>query len=323
MDDPYADPALVAVLDRYGIDAPRAVINLDTIDWDGSARWQVRGDGIDTEVVARYTVALERGELFPAVLAVGPDADGRHQILGGQHRAEAARAVKADALEVYLLDVDEADPGLLRRVAIEHNTRHGVPLSNPDRVRLALELIADGMARKQAAHIVGLSEPRISQAVAAVEAGDRAARLGIGYCWEPFNGSVRYRLAVMTRKRSDTVFVELVTTTARLALTTDDLADLADRLKTCRADFEVIAELERFETDRRQTPGPAGGGAVNHAAKARRIATDFAALDPGDVAARVEPEDFERTLRLLKGSARRIAECCIAIEARARGEVPA
>lgn len=102
---------------------------LSRIDRAASLSNQARLEPLDEEVVERYAADMERGDIFPPLVA---RRSGRKLILiGGNHRTTAATRANLVSFPVYIVDVDAEGATAL---TYEDNRRHGLPPSEEERL---------------------------------------------------------------------------------------------------------------------------------------------------------------------------------------------
>lgn len=304
----HADPELETILDRHQLTGRLTTVALDDIDWEATRRAQLRS--IDQQVVERYQAAIERGETLPAGFGT-IDSDGRVTLVGGQHRGAAHRNAGSTRMPLYLVDGDERN---VWRASIEHNTRHGVPLPNKDRTRVALDMVdRDGLTVTEAAAIVGLHPVTLSRSRSVRTIRKRADRLGVGTIWRGFSTDIQYRLGVGAKKHSDDVFREMVAVATQCDITKELARRIGDGLQEAAGDSEAFEYLEQFEVS--WHPGMSNGGGTKAAAQLRRLATEICDIDPDEVADTITGSFAQPTVELLERAARRIAECAMAIKA--------
>lgn len=103
-------------------------------------------EGVDTQfrverdetTVLRYAEAMKRGDKFPPIDVMATGA-GSYYIVDGWHRAAAAESIgrRTISARVYLAPT-EGDPLVnAQRMALEANTKHGLPLTTGDQLKRA------------------------------------------------------------------------------------------------------------------------------------------------------------------------------------------
>ncbi len=327
--DRFRDLGLEDLLTDLGLDHRLLAVDLDLVDWDGTAASQIRGDGTDPEVVDRYAAALNRGEPIPAGFGIEQAGvtqaldrpTGPVTVVGGVHRAHAYRQAEAPAaLPLYVLP-GTVDRRIVRIAAIRHNARHGVPLSTADRCRLGLELSGThDMTKAEAAAIVGISPTALRQAEAVELGGVRASQVGMTREWSALNVSIRYRVYAATKDRSDEVFEETIFTVRGCDLNTRDVESFAAKLGACADDDEALVFLEGFEYDahelghdRDEEPTR---GRTAPAAHARKLAITLCDLDVDRIRQTTDPDFAKPTAELFRRAAARLTEAADLVEAR-------
>lgn len=309
--DAHRDPALEQILADHGLTWAMTWVASDDIDWPATNRAQIRSGGTDPDVVDRYAAAIERHDPLPA--GFGVDGPAGTRIVGGIHRAKAYQSI-GDPAPLYVLPAD-ANPFAVLVASIEHNARHGVPLTNEDRSRHALALVEQhGVTQAEAAAVVGISTISLSKAKISRDGDRRAARRGLTNLWSAFGHTTRYLLASATKDHTDDVFDEVVTTAATADVDTALAKTIAAGIggKTATEALDWLAEFEAG-THRAATPR------ASDAAKLRQAAMTICDLDPASVAGGTTTSFAEPTVKLLERAARRIAECAVELRKIERG----
>lgn len=309
--DAHRDVALEQILADQCLSFVLGPVPLGQVDWDATTAGQIRGEGTDPDIVERYAAALHAGEQLPAGFGVADDR-GHVRVVGGIHRAAAHREVGADTIPLYLLPDHSPDASLLV-AALEHNSRHGVPLSNADRARHALVLIDEhGLSQVEAGRIVGLSGPKVSQAATARDGGRRAKRANRSAVWRSLSSSTQYRLAAGCRPHTDAVFAEMLDTAAQCGTDVATATAIAAGLTAAGTEGEALDFLAEFEAGHHPAATPSSSGAAAMRDAARKICE----MDPERFAGSVTPSFVGTTIELLERTARRLAECAIALKQR-------
>lgn len=308
--DAHRDRALEEVLRRHHLPADLFWVPLDNIDWDATNATQIRGGGTDPDVVDRYTAALDRAEPLPAGFGVRLDTR-RVRVAGGIHRAAAYRAADRDRMPLYVLPAD-ANPTAVLLVSIEHNARHGVPLTTEDRQRHALGLVDDhGLTQDAAAAIVGLSPAKISQAITTRDAGARATRLGLSAVWQSFGPSLKFLLGTAGKPWPDEVFEELLHTATAVNVDVVKARAMSAGLRDADSDDAALRFLSDYEAANHRAVGPR-----NEAGHLRKLCMEINTIDPKRFEAQTSDSFVDPTLDLIKRTARRLAACGMALEER-------
>jgi hypothetical protein len=234
-------------------------------DIDRSLQNQARFEAIDEETVAAYTEAVERGDVFPPVIAYRPGRAARPAlvIIDGNHRLVAhERAGKP--IDVY--EVERATkPNVIMRMTYGFNTKHGKPTSEEERTWHAVWLINNGTSLEAAAAAVNVPVRIVKRAYAKSRADQRADEVGLDRReWDSLANSVRTRLLTIS---TDEGFGAAAHLTYVARLTTDEVFDLVTLLNTSKSGTKqraiVKAQTETFQ-ERIQD---AAGGIIGTAGK--------------------------------------------------------
>lgn len=249
--------------DKYHVDYTiQAGVDPADIDLDASLANQARlFEPVNEETVQQYQDAIERGDVFPGIIAYRP---GRKVaaplvIIDGNHRALAYKRAGKPIPVVY--EVDRST----RRQTISvmtyaFNARHGRGLKEAEAVHHALWLIKNGASQTDAASTVNLRMAVLRKALAKATADDRAREVGIDpRFWDSLPDTSRARLTSITTDEGFHGAAELV---AKAGLNVGEIMELVQTLnsgsnKSAIKQRRIIeAETERYR-DRIQ--GSAGG----------------------------------------------------------------
>lgn len=288
-------------------------IPLDTIDQAASLANQARLEALDPDVVDRYTADMARGDQFPPIVVHQRSARTKKlTVIGGNHRTTAARNAGITHLPGYVV---VAEPETVVTLTYEDNRRHGLPPSDAERVAQAIHLIDTGnYTQEQAAALVGIPAPKISQARSIVKADRRATDLGVGPTFTSLPKQARYHLGQV---RSDPVFEQAARLAADAGMTVAAVADLVGTLKTAASDEAALTILGGELEDRRGDIQRKGGGTGKTKATARtRLSAALVTIQftkPSEVAAACATNQQRTEL------AKRLREAAIQLMAIAKG----
>jgi hypothetical protein len=285
---------LAELLNRHGVIWSAGKISIDAIDWAATHAAQVRSGLPDQEVIDNYASALKAGVDLGPLLAV-PGPAGGWKLLGGIHRAMAHQ--RADLAEASAYIATDADPQTCLVLALEHNSTHGLPLSNEDRCRHAIELCDQyHYTRSQAARIVGVAPSALSAHQARLKGNNLARSLGMGHVWKRLGISTQGRLAAACFKRGgDALFMEAVMVADNLALTSLEIGDLIRAFAGAADENTAILAVTDYEThykpptgrERPQPqPKPPSRQSASAAVRLHQMALALFELDPAEVADR-------------------------------------
>lgn len=235
---------------------------IDRIDRTRSLTNQARLEPLNQEVVDRYTADIQRGDVFPPVIALDQGGRTKLRLLGGNHRLWAHVAAGETTIQAYVV---KAEPEMAMRLTYEDNRRHGLPPSDDERIVQAIHLIDTGWTQEAAAACVGIPSPRISQERTMVKAARRAKSLGLDM--ERFNALQRHARYQLGRLRSDPVFVEASELAIKARMSVDQVKDLCTRLQDAKSDNDAMQVIGLEEESLRDRIQRTGGG------KARRVKT--------------------------------------------------
>lgn len=279
---------------------------VDGIDHLAGLANQARLQPLDEAVVDRYTADMEAGAQFPAVVLRLVTVGHRESrvAVGGNHRTAAARKSGRATLAAYLVECDDDQAHLL---AIEDNRRHGLPLSDEERLYHAVSLVNSGRhTATEAAGICGLAPTKLQAQLTANRGAQRAIRLDVDG-WAALSTTSRAKCASI---RDDGMFARVIPLVANSTILAAEVTDVVARLNV--ANPQQAAELlDALELDARQRTRRTTGHPVSRLrAPATRLLHDLDGIlnyQAVDVAADCNtPEQRQRLANQIKAAARRL-----------------
>jgi ParB-like chromosome segregation protein Spo0J len=245
---PAGDPATERWLEEHHVTWTfDPAYPLDHIDITKSLANQARvGAPLIEDVVDRYTADYQRGDTFPALLLrrASPRAT-KTVILGGNHRRAAATAADLPTHPAYIVEVTDT---LAFTLMYGDNRRHGMPPAKHERLAQAAHLVDNGWTAKDAAQLVGVTEPALSNYRNVQRNTRRAAELGIGGIFDTLPHTHKARLATL---RSDPVFTETVKLVGYARLNQQETGALVTRLNDTRSDQAALRLIGSEQEDLR------------------------------------------------------------------------
>lgn len=296
-------PELEAWLDIHGVPWRLAgALPIDQVDAVAGLANQARLTTLDEATVDRYTADMEAGAAFPPIVV---RQHGNKLVpVGGNHRIAAARKAGRHALAAYVLPRLSDD--VIHLLAIEDNRRHGLPLSDEERLYHAISLVNGGRTNAEAASICGIPSSKVGMQVTANRGTRRAINLDADG-WAALSTSAKARLAAIT---SDDLFTRVVPLAASGAIKAIEVTDVVSRLNAATPD-RAAEMVDALEADAQERTRRTGGAPVSKMrAPATRLLHDLDVVcdyDPALVAADCR-SDAERN-RLgsqIKAAARRL-----------------
>lgn len=250
----HADPDLEGRLTKRGVTWTLVVdVPTSTFDLDKSLRNQSRLGELDEPTVSRYVHVLEAGDSLPALVAWEDKRSGKYVIVSGNHRLEAFIRVGLP-VAVYVI---EAPSQTILELTFTENLQHGLPPTEAERYRQALQLVENKMAASTAARLLMVSPRKLDNARAALEGKRKAAEWGIKPTdWDRLHAGVQEKL--LTTK-TDEGFAALTKLALDAGLSADEVKETltsVNATKSADAQTRLIAELR----GRVYQPRIAGGG---------------------------------------------------------------
>ena len=112
------------------------------------------------EAIGRYMEKYESGTSKPILVK---EIDRQHFILiDGHHRLEALRRLKAEKIEVEVIDISDKE---IYSKAVESNQGHGVPLTPKEQENILIKLVEEGKTQQEIAKVFGVGQQAISKRI--------------------------------------------------------------------------------------------------------------------------------------------------------------
>jgi uncharacterized ParB-like nuclease family protein len=300
-------PDLEEWLDERGIPwTLEPALRVEHVDAVASLANQARLVQLNEPVVDQYAADMERGEKLPPIVV---RKAGRTLVaVGGNHRLAAARRAGIDTLAAYVIEVDDHQALLL---SIEDNRRHGLPLTDAERIHHAVALV-NGLeggrvhSAAEAAEICGIALAKLRNVLAADRARARCADLDLAT-----GGMSLTTLAKLDSLGDDELFGAAVDAVATGAVLAKEVGDVVARLREAPSTKDALAFLHEFTggADGRVRP-PSGHPPSAKRQPRARLLIDLDRLlgyDPAEVAADCRtPEQARQIVNQINVAARRL-----------------
>ncbi len=258
-------PELEAWLDEAGLAWELRDVVVGRIDQLAGLTNQARLEPLDEDTVQRYAADMAEGAEFPPIVL---NAEGLVPV-GGNHRVAGARRAGRPTLPAYV--VEGLSPHLEWLLALEDNRRHGLPLSEAERVHHAVRLTNAGESIAAAARLCGISPQKLQHHLDELHrmrrADERAARSGLsGPDWEALAPSTRVRLAAITSAK---VFAKAAALTAAGSITASEVGSLVGKLNGAESTADAMELLIKLDQSGRTARGRGRPPTVGRAPRAR------------------------------------------------------
>jgi hypothetical protein len=201
---------------------------------------------VNPELIERYANAAEKGAKFPPLVAY---QKGRSFVLiDGNNRFAAFRKVYKPGFTVAVYIVT-ASPEVLARLTYTANViLNGAEASMIDRTNHAVRLLRAGMTQAEVSVATGLPKGTVQTAIASADALERASRLAVTRNVAGLPPSSRSVIAYLP---SDVGFVATARAASDLNLTSDEVRQLAGKVRKARGDDEAKAVVARYVDETR------------------------------------------------------------------------
>jgi hypothetical protein len=225
-------------------------------DIDKSLANQARFEALDEETVEIYREAVERGDVFPAVIAYRPgrSANARLVIIDGNHRLIAHERA-GRPIDVYEIERG-VKPQTVALMTYGFNTKHGKPTSEDERTYQAVYLIHNGATQEAAAAAVNVPLRLVRRAFNKAKADQRADEVGLDRReWDALGSAIRTRLLTIS---TDEGFKDASHLAYVARMTADDVFDLVTLLNTSKSGTRqraIIKAQTQAYADRIQDAG--------------------------------------------------------------------
>jgi hypothetical protein len=260
-------------------------VNTEAFDIDASLDNQARFEALDEATVVQYVEALQRGDIFPAVVAYRKR--NKLIIIDGNHRL-VAHDRAGEAIDVYEIEAGTRSQ-TITRMTYALNTTHGRGTSPDERIHHALWMVDNNATIAQAATEVNIKEADIRRAVNKRKAEARAIAAGVDPReWDTLGGAAKTRLLNVS---TDEGLKDAVHLSAIAGLDANEVFELVSQVNESGRSAARQRAIIKAKTIELQDRIQAGGSGVFNSKTNRRGVTPKARLGMviGQVAAL--PED--------------------------------
>ncbi len=234
-------------------------------DIDRSLANQARFQALHEDRVQEYQEAVERGDAFPAVIAYRPGRanSAKLVIIDGNHRL-VAHDRAGRPVDVYEID-RTTKPAMIAVMNYAFNARHGLAISDEEKVAHAIYLIDSGASQEAAAAAVNVRMGLLTRALNKAKADQRAREVGLDAReWDNLAQSVKNRLKQI---HTDEGYAAAAHLAYQARLNTEEVVDLTSLLATSKSAAKQRA-LVRAEADRlADRIQDTGGGLLGNATR--------------------------------------------------------
>lgn len=228
----------------------RTSVPTSEFDLDRCLANQARFEPLNKSQVALYAEAMQRGDVFPALIAYRPGraAGAKLITIDGNHRLFAAVQTETENQTVDVYEIERGTrPATINRMTHAFNARHGLGLSEEERVAAAVYLIDNGATAPAAAAEANAPLRLVKVAMLKKKANERASDVGVDVReWEALPRTIRTRLLNIS---TDEGFKDAVHLAYIAALDADQVTELVALLNTSKSSRKQ-REVVRVETDR-------------------------------------------------------------------------
>ena len=173
-------------------DLPIAEIDVEA----GLANQARLHDPLHELTVATYLEAMERGDTFPAIVVVRPNASVKATPVDGNHRAKSAILAGRESVAAYVV---QGEPSSTRIIALtmEANARHGQPVPMDERLEQAVWMVnGAGISQTKAAAALNLPLGSLRMRISRDKAEQRGTNAGVKPAvWNSLSIGIRAKIA--------------------------------------------------------------------------------------------------------------------------------
>ena len=171
------DRQAAAICSEFG-DWKQQTITQAEIDETASRHNSARREKFDSQLAEEYAAAMRDGAVFPCIVCVRIDGQGKWIIAGGNHRHAAARKLKESEFPAIVMSLSRADFALLAK---RLNVTNGKREDSRARAEAAADLVRlGGRSIRDAAKAMGVSTQSVAAVIAYRELEETSLRLGYG-----------------------------------------------------------------------------------------------------------------------------------------------
>ncbi len=182
---------------------------------------------------------MRNGAEFPA--GAGHLERGQLIVDDANHRVAAASRAGRKRLPWYVID---GDPTAITVFAYRANILHGAGTSEAERLEAAIWMVEGGTVQHKAAALLGISQNKLSKALAERAGTRRASEAGLDMPeWDQIHGSLKVRLMQIT---TDEGFAAAAKLTYRAKLNQHEVYDLVSLLNESRSGTRQVAQVQRL-----------------------------------------------------------------------------
>lgn len=281
------------MLDELGVDwIFHPTVPIERVDQAASLSNQVRHEPLNEDTVERYAQDMKSGDVLPAVVAT--EVDASYIILGGNHRDAAHRRCEHETQPAYIVVGDRL---ALLQIAIGDNRNHGLPTTKEERLDQGLALIEAGILQREAARIVGVTQPDLTIHAGVRKLASRVTDHGEVERILKLPKTTRYELS---RIDDDDVLDAMAELTVDAGVPAGDVRRMVAALNASEDKAEALAFVGAEREDRDAQVRARGGG-VRQTSRTPRARFDGAlseilALSPKGIADSCPNDDVRRAL---------------------------
>ena len=298
MTDTHRDPKVEEMIERFGAQWELVEVAPGDINWSPSKNHQTRTTVFDTDQLEHLRGLVAEGQVFPA--GIGVRGEEGLEVVAGFHRGMAHEEAEVDWALYVVTGAEETE---LYYMALEDNSRHGLPLTKVDRARHAARLIDEmGLSVRDAAEKLGAAVSTVGRELNVIRFDARATKAGIdkGCGLERLAASSKFRLAQCTSRFDDEVFKAVVGAAISAGASTGNCQILSSRVAKCTSVDDVIDALALF-TEEFSVPKSKNTDARSPRVptEARRVAWEFLELDSDRLLDQVRPKEVGPLVALM------------------------
>jgi len=264
------DPRIEKWLDSNGVPFSfhEEPIPMTDIDLERSLQNQARYKELDHGKVVQYAEAMVNGDQFPPIILNRTSARAKYLNVDGNHRINAAAHNEYDAWDYGWYEIN-VKAQMFTLLAMQANTKHGLPTDNDERARQAVYMIDNGSTVGQAAAALSVPVRDVERRLQKVKQERRVAEAGISMSiWEKIANPSKTKLATIFTNEGFSAATEL---THKAALTISEVGEMVAAVNATRTGStqrKIVADFASMYSERIQATG--GGVLASQTGKSAR-----------------------------------------------------
>lgn len=263
------DEAAAAELEGMGLDWEQRDIRKQQFNVRESRFNGARRHRIDESAVADYRDSMQRGDVFPMIVACKVDGNSGLVIAGGNHRHAAVEGLPDEVMPAMCCSVSAVQFAILSR---RLNRTNGKRETRTDRVKQAAELVAVyGLSQQAAADAMDVPHSTLATEIRAMEVRQALVLATGDDCSEVSNNVI----TTMGKFRNDHNVLQQLATLAKSGAGREEMRGILRELGTLPTESAKVKMLSDLCEQRKKKTVGGRGVAMKIAQSFRRTTTQL------------------------------------------------